>query len=242
VPALSATAIEAAARRLSGQLVATPILGGLRLPGFAVAADLRLKAELLQPGGALYWRGIQHFLLRQFGSSRGLWIVGPPRLAVVAAIAAASHRLPAVVQVTAGMTGASELRELGCELHEVRDAAASDEAERRRRGFAALPGLDDPDVAAGIATVGLELARELPSDCAAVFAAPPWVDAIGQGWAAGGRSSPVLPAASPVPSGLGAALRAGHRLEADEEGLAVLAAALAAAGDGSRVMGAVLSS
>lgn len=59
-----ADSIRAAAARLRGHVVATPLIGGLLLPGFAHAADVRIKPELLQPGGSAWYRGYLHLVLR----------------------------------------------------------------------------------------------------------------------------------------------------------------------------------
>src|SRR5215831_8268041 len=90
---ITAATLAAAAERLRGHVVATPLIGTPWLPG-ASLPDVRWKPELLQPGGSLWWRGYQHFLLRQLGRCAGLVYAGPPARLLAAALAAMQHRLP----------------------------------------------------------------------------------------------------------------------------------------------------
>jgi threonine dehydratase len=237
---LDPAAIQAAAVRLKGHLVATPLVGAVRLPGFAVGADLRLKPEVLQPGGSLWYRGSEHFLLRKLGACKGLTLCGDVRAMLATAVAAQEHRVPVEAFCealpAADLTG--QLRELGCAVRVVTGALAAAQAQQRREGTVMMPGPGDVDFDLGIATVGLELAQSLPAECARVFVAAAFASAVDSGLVAGGRVIPVVPAGADVPAGLGAALLAGHRLAGGDWGLSALAQALA---EGAGVMAVVLA-
>ena len=263
---LQAAAVAAAAGRLEGHLVATPLIGAVLLPGFTVPATLRVKAECLQSGGSLAFRGAKHHLLRQLGGNKGLVVHGSRREVLAGAVAAGSHRLPVVAVVigagggaagvaagvaagAAAAAGAAEpqgqvlvpedavdamLRQLGCEVVAVPTAEAARACAqelRQQRGYQVLPRLDGVDYALGIATLGLELARELPADIAAVVMAPADLAVVVEaGLRAGGCACPVRGVdadASALPEGLACAVRAGLRIECDAEGLAALAAVVA---------------
>ncbi len=222
--------VEAAVRRLRGHLVATPLIGGLRLPGFPVAGDLRLKPEVLQPGGSLWYRAALHFLQRQLGRCRGLLLTGPPASLRAQALAGLQHRLP-MVSFGPGLSGSelAELAALGCEHRSVPEAAADQAARehRQRSGFTLLPLAQDPDCRLGVATLGWELARDLPAACAQVLVPPGAGSGVEAGLRAGGHAAVVREVTdAAVPSGLAAALARGHGLVAGATGLAVLAAAL----------------
>src|SRR5262245_18243381 len=90
---ITAASLAAAAARLRGHVVATPLIGTPWLPG-ASLPDVRWKPELLQPGGSAWVRGYQHFLLRQMGRCAGLVYAGPSARLLAAALAAMQHRLP----------------------------------------------------------------------------------------------------------------------------------------------------
>jgi threonine dehydratase len=219
---VSPAEIAAAAERLRGHLVATPWIGALALPG---AAHLRLKPELLQPGGSIWYRGWLHWLLRQLGAVKGLVIepVAGARAAFAALLAADATRVECVVAAA----GAPELVALlHASGHERRlgEAAAPDLA--RRFGFRRLPPAEDRDVQAGLATAGLEIAREMPAGVEAIFVAPAAVaPAIESGLRAGGCGLPVRIAAAsvglPTPTA-----RLLLRLDAGPESLGALQAAI----------------
>lgn len=236
---LSPAAIAAAATRLRGQLVATPLIGGLWLPGFPCAADVRLKPELLQPGGAVWYRGACHFLLRQMGRCRGVAIRADGAVLRAAAMAARAHRMPllALVGVPPGPEEVSALEAADAAVRVVPVPAGSRPEPRELGGFTWLAGPADPDYALGLATVGLELARDLPAGCEVVLVAPGLGSAVAAGLSAGGRSLPVVEVPpGPPPEGLAAALAAGHRLHSDAAGCSVLAAALARQAEGVAVV------
>ena len=225
---LEDSAIEAAAQRLRGQLVATPLIGGLRLPGFQVPPDLRLKPELLQPGGAMRYRGTLHYLMRKLGQLKGLVLWGPPRQVLTDALAASTQRLPMTSFWESDPGDWSEqLQACGCAVEQAADPVAAARSHGEKTGFHLLPpDCVDPDFLLGLATVGLELALELPRDCALVVVSSTG-SGLQAGLRAGGHSARVEEVvASAATAGLQQALRTGHRLESDPEGLAALAWAL----------------
>lgn len=221
VPALSRTDVEAALRRLRGQLVATPIVGGLDLPGFAVPADLRLKAETLQPSGSLWFRGAMHWAMRQLGRHKGVRLDGSPRAMLALACAAREARIPAQTAPDAALAPplAAALAHFGCIVGAPLPAS----------GFVDPPGLASPDFVAGIASIALELLEDLPRDAQRVLVAPAALaGAVAAGAAAIGAPWQVLagPAHHPRAEELREVLLERHRLGCDLEGVAALAAAL----------------
>jgi threonine dehydratase len=223
--------VDAARRRLRGQLVATPLVSGLQLPGFAVPSDLRVKVEVLQPSGSIYFRGALHYLLRQLGAPLGLAAWGAERPVLAAARAAALLRLPCaafpVGEPSAPVRALLDL--LGCDVQPRPDAAqarAAAEHARASQGFQVMPGADHADYAAGLATAGAELAETLPAATEAVVVAPAELaPALAMGLAAGGmplRVQGVDVGAAPPLDALGPAVRVGLRVEVGRPSLAAL--------------------
>lgn len=159
--------VRAAAADLAGVAQRTPLLSA---PAIGSMADctLWLKAETLQRTGS--------FKLR--GAYRRLRTLPPETLAVVTASAgnhaqgvalAASHRgisATVVMPETAALPKIMATRAYGAEvvLHGTNydDAHAHAQELASNRGIPLIHPFDDPEVVAGQATVGLELAEELP--------------------------------------------------------------------------------
>jgi threonine dehydratase len=229
--------IEGARRRLRGLSVATPLIGGLTLPGFPCRPGLRVKLENLQLGGSLRFRGAMHALARRLGAPREAVAVGAFRSVLAEVCAAALQRVPvtAVLEVEVGPRERALLRAAGvaaCEVCAGPEAARARAAELRRgRGAFVFPGPGDPDFDLGIATVGLELAEEISAETDLVLVGPAaFAAAVGGGLRAGGRPIPTLGVEPPPPEELAAlrlAVRDGLRVDADDAGLAALAGALA---------------
>lgn len=221
VPPLQRADVEAALNRLRGQLVATPIVGGLDLPGFAVPADLRLKAESLQPSGSLWFRGAMHWAMRQLGRHKGVRVSGPPRAMLALACAAREARIAGQTAPDASLSPslAAALAHFGCLVGAPIPAS----------GFVDPPGLASPDFAAGIASIALELLDDLPRDTQRLLVAPAALaGAVAAGAAAIGAPWQVLggPAHHARAEELREVLLERHRLGCDLEGAAALAAAL----------------
>ncbi|MGE3173098.1 MAG: hypothetical protein AB7O97_10780 [Planctomycetota bacterium] len=223
--------VRAAATRLRGHLVASPLIGGVR-PGGDGDVDVRWKADILQPGASGWFRGYLHLLQRSFGALPGVSFAGPEHRLLAAALATRQHRLEllAFAALPPAPALADALRRLDVDVQVAGDPAAEAAAAQRRRGFLPLPGGEHPEVATGMATLGLELAADLPSDCRAVYAPPDWCDPVRAGLAAGGRTLPVievLPAEDPVAGDIAAAAASLHGVLLSPRGAAVLARALA---------------
>jgi len=222
--------LEAAAARLRGHLVQCPVIGDLCLPGLAVPAGLRLKAELLQPGGSLWYRGAQHWLLRQFGRWKGFCGDGCSAQQLMAwARAARDQRAQLAVRLPAG-TGdelRSDLAALGCSF--LPAVGADPSLGAVHAGYVPLPPSGEPDFLLGVATVALELAAELPDDVSLVVVAPAELAGavaagarmLGRGWQVQ-PAPPTHPRADDVRRGLSRH----HRLCTAPEGAAALAFAL----------------
>lgn len=190
--------LGAAADRLRGHLVRTPLVGGVQLPG--VARDgLVLKLELLQPGASAWFRGYLHWSLRQMGRSKGL-------------------------RFDPGVPGEAAAREVA-RLQRLPIAGLRDDGEAR--GFAELPGLDDPDVFVGTATLGQELAETLGSGVEALFVDAGFAPAVEAGLRAAGSDLAVRAVPCGSAPELVDPLAAAVRVVARPEELASLQAACA---------------
>lgn len=233
---IGAEEIRAAAMRLRGHVVATPLIGIAWPTGPVMANDVRCKPELLQPGGSGWYRGYLHWLLRSLGSLPGVLFAGPSRRLLAASLAARQHRLPLTVLLTEEPTVAEQkwLAGAGAEVEVCDEPRARAEELRRSRGLLLFPGADEVDVAAGLATIGLELAEGLPAECVAVHAPGCVAESVGAGLAAGGRDLTVRPCEeqpSAAHEELAEVLLGGHGLSPSPAGLAVLAAARTEAGE-----------
>jgi len=227
------TLIHAAARRLKGHLVATPVIGDLRLPGFEVSPAVRVKAECLQTGGSVWYRGYLHYLLQSLGRYKGLVLHGEPRVILAQALAGALHRLP-MVAVTAGLPAdiAALVGGTGCEVvvadsgttASIAQVAALAQQRASDTGFQLAGGIDDDAVHAGVATMGLELAEELPADVERVVLTDgSYSGAVAAGFAAAARECElVAPPTGQIPRGWRDAVAQGLHLAPSEPSLAAL--------------------
>ena len=160
--------IRAAAERLRGVTVRTPLLA---FPGAAAAAGppaLLIKPESLQPTGAFKLRGAYNAIASLAADSRPAGVVahssGNHGFAV--AYAAARLRLPAAIVVpeNAPTVKTDLIKSVGAELVAVAPTlAARIEASARIAndwGYAEIPPFDDRRVIAGQGTIGLEIAED----------------------------------------------------------------------------------
>lgn len=174
-----------------------------------------MKAECLQTAGSVWYRGYLHYLLRSLGRFKGIVLHGDDAMILAQAVAGGLHRLPMVAVCGPGQAAvAARVEEFGVEVERaagdvgggldggvtgVVAAIVTDVAQARARhdGFHFLPAAEESAVAVGLATLGLELAEQLPADVARVvvtsdaFAAP-----VRAGFDAAGRSCEVVVAAS----------------------------------------------
>ena len=224
------TPIHAAARRLTGHLVATPVIGDLRLPGFEVPPFVRVKAECLQTAGSVWYRGHVHHLLQSLGRYKGLVLHGEPRVILAQALAGLIHRLP-MVAVTAGLPApiATLVVGSGCEVVVSSDAAAVAAEKASATGFRLAAGIEDPSVHAGVATLGLELADELPADVSRVVVTDAsYAAAVSAGFDAAERECEVVTAPDgELIAGWRDAVAQGLRLVPDDRSVVALCQAVA---------------
>jgi threonine dehydratase len=197
------------------------LLGGSVLPGVVAPADLRLKLELLQPFGSPAFRGALHALLRALGGDSGLVASGPARRVFAALGAAQTLRLPARGFVVGAIPADLQAiaTECGFDVAHFADlgsAMAAADERRRATGASRAGDASDPEWAAGVATLGLELAATLPASVERVHVVADLVDAVAAGLSAGGRPIPVVPATERAPPTLTSAVTLGLRVVADE--------------------------
>ncbi len=200
---LRAEDIQSAAERLRGQTVHTPLIGDVMLsvpishdddPEYQIYPGPRIKAECLQTGGSVDHRGAVHFLLRQLGALKGLVITGEPHRLLACARAGQDHRLPMIAACWHPVPNHRRklIEACNCEVHdEVEEYGAAELA--RQKGYRVMPSVEDSDFALGVATLGLELGSELPSDLRKVYVAPEELGApIGAGLRAAGHPAVIV--------------------------------------------------
>lgn len=159
--------IEAAAARLAGQAVETPLLES---PALNDRLGLRVlvKPETLQRVGAFKFRGAFNRLSRIAPADRprGVVAFSSGNHAQGVALAARLLGMPAVIVMPADAPSVKveATRGYGAEvvfydrMTESREAIAARLAGER--GAAIVPAYDDPDIIAGQGVTGLELARQ----------------------------------------------------------------------------------
>jgi threonine dehydratase len=156
--------VEAAARRLQGVAVETPLL---RLP---LGDDLFVKPESLQRTGSFKFRGAYNALSSTPSERIEPGVVadssGNHAQGVAAAAALLGVRATIVMPENAAPVKVARTAAFGAEI--VRCANSSDERQRvaaelrEQRSLEYIPPFDDERIIAGQGTVGLELARALP--------------------------------------------------------------------------------
>jgi len=158
--------IEAAAARIRGVAVRTPILE----VGTAGAPSLALKCENLQPMGAFKIRGAYNFLAQLSEAARAAGVITYSSGNHGQAVALAAQRLgaPAVVVMpeTAPQVKVDGVRRYGGEVIVAGttslDRRARAEAEAAARGLTIVPPFDHPWIIAGAGTCGLEILDQCP--------------------------------------------------------------------------------
>ena len=159
--------IEAAAARLAGHAVETPLLES---PALNERLGLRVlvKAETLQRVGAFKFRGAYNRLsqIAPVDRPRGVVAFSSGNHAQGVALAARLLNMPAVIVMPADAPSVKveATRGYGAEvvffdrLTESREAIAARLAAAR--GAVIVPAFDDPDIIAGQGTAGLEMVRQ----------------------------------------------------------------------------------
>ena len=159
--------IEAAAERLSGQAVVTPLIESPTL-NERLGLRVLIKPETLQRVGAFKFRGAFNRLsqIAPADRPRGVVAFSSGNHAQGVALAARLLDMPAVIVMPADAPAVkvSATRGYGAEgvfydrVTESREAIAARLAGDR--GAVIVPAYDDPDIIAGQGTAGLELARQ----------------------------------------------------------------------------------
>jgi threonine dehydratase len=155
--------IEAAAQRVAGTAVRTPLL---RQPW--VSGELWLKPESLQQIGAFKIRGAYNAIaaLDDADRARGVVAYSSGNHAQAVAYSAHTFGIPAVIVVpdVAPRLKVDATRRWGAEVVEVpiAEQAPAALAIARERGLTLIPPFDHFDVIAGQGTIGLEIAADLP--------------------------------------------------------------------------------
>lgn len=160
---LSLADIRAAAGRIQPYVLRTPTLSGEALAG----ADVWLKAENLQWTGSFKVRGAVNAVLQLSPEQRqrGVITLSAGNHGIALARAAQSSATPCVVVVRedAAITKLQAIRRYGAEIVLTPVARWQErlEAEQRQRNLHLVHPFDDPAVAAGQGTVGLEILEAL---------------------------------------------------------------------------------
>jgi threonine dehydratase len=168
--------IVAAARRLAGRALVTPLLHDPGLDA-QLGGTLYVKAEALQRTGSFKFRGACNRIAQLTDAERAGGVVahssGNHAQAVAAAAAEAGVAATIVMPSdSAAAYKTARTRALGATVvgydRQTEDRAATAEAIARRTGATLVPPFDDPAIVAGQGTVGLEIANQ----CAAIGRLP----------------------------------------------------------------------
>ncbi|WP_410795996.1 threonine/serine dehydratase [Palleronia sp. LCG004] len=161
-------AIDAAARRLQGHARRTPLLSAPLLDEVAGRRVL-VKAECLQLTGSFKFRGAFSAIsaMDETTRNRGILAYSSGNHAQGVALAARMHGVPAtiVMPADAPATKLANTRAYGAEIvtydRHAEDREAIGETMARDRGLTLVRPYDEPDVIAGQASCGIEIAEEL---------------------------------------------------------------------------------
>lgn len=166
-PAITIADVEAAAERLRGVAVTTPLLENAQLNA-RVGGRVLLKAETLQRSGSFKFRGAYNRLNQLDAAQKQAGVVAWSSGNHAQGVAAAAQMLgvPATIVMPsdAPVLKIENTRGYGAEIRlydrltESREDIAMGIA--RERGAVTVPPFDDPHIMAGQGTVGLELARQ----------------------------------------------------------------------------------
>lgn len=167
--------IQAAAERLTGQAVVTPLLESAALSD-RLGGRIFVKPETLQLAGAFKFRGAYN-RLSQFTDAekaRGVVAFSSGNHAQGVALAADRLGMPALIVMPADAPSVKveATRGFGAEIRffdrfkEDREAIAAEIAAER--GMIVVPSYDDPHIIAGQGTVGLEIVAQAEAAGAAL--------------------------------------------------------------------------
>ena len=161
--------LEQAAATLNGVVVRTPLLRDETLSA-QLGADIRVKPEMLQRGGAFKLRGAYNFLAKLQPAERARGVIAPSsgNHAQAVALAAKLFGIKATVvmpeTVTAAKRGGAERLGARVVLAGTTTQHRMDRALEiaRDEGGVLVPPYDHPWIIAGQGTAGLEIAEDLP--------------------------------------------------------------------------------
>jgi threonine dehydratase len=163
---ITAADLDAAARTLKGVAVRTPLL-----PAEFLGAEVYLKPEMLQRGGAFKLRGAYNFLKQLDAHVLARGVVAPSSGNHAQAVALAAKLLgaPATVVMPTTVTSAKRggAERLGARV-ELAGTTTADRMARaleivQEEGATLVPPYDDPLIIAGQGTIGLEILEDLPA-------------------------------------------------------------------------------
>jgi threo-3-hydroxy-L-aspartate ammonia-lyase len=160
-------AVSAAAERISGMAVRTPLLSSPALDA-QVGGNVLLKAENLQRSGSFKFRGAYNRLaaLQPSESAAGVvaWSSGNHAQGVAAAAQILGIKAAIIMPSDAPEIKVENTRGYGAEVIFYDRYTESREeisyALARKRGAVVVPSFDDPYIIAGQGTVGLEIAEQ----------------------------------------------------------------------------------
>ncbi len=159
--------IEAAAARIAGTAVCTPLLR-LDLPG--LASEIYIKCESAQPIGSFKLRGAYNMIAQLAPSALARGVItyssGNHAQGVAYAARALDAKSVIVMPDNAPEVKIAATRALGAEVVFVGPASSARKAKAEELaaefGYSIIPPYDHPHIIAGQATCGLEIAAELP--------------------------------------------------------------------------------
>lgn len=157
--------IRAAEARLVGQARLTPLLNAPHLDQIA-GRRIFLKAECLQRTGSFKFRGGWSAVSALPAGTKGVIAYSSGNHAQGVALAAGLHDLPCVILMPADAPAIkiANTRAYGAEVitydRATTDRDALGDGLARARGLHLIKPFDDPQVIAGQATIGLEIARQ----------------------------------------------------------------------------------
>jgi len=165
--------IRAAAARIAGRVVRTPLIPYAGLANSAAAGraehPLWLKPESLQPTGAFKLRGAFNAILQRLDDARAHGVVthssGNHARAVAWVARELGLKATIVIPEGAPAVKVDAVRALGASVILVSPAERGTRASElaAEHGYVMIPPYDDPAIVAGQGTVGLEIIADLPA-------------------------------------------------------------------------------
>lgn len=218
--------LAAARRRVATVAVRTPLVASLPLSD-RLGVEVFLKLESIQPTGTFKVRGAASKILALTEEERARGVVTASTGNHGRAVAYVARRLgiPATVCVSSGVPAGklSALLDLNADREVVGDSQsqALDRAQEiaRDRGLTFVHPFDDPDVIAGQATIGVEIAEELPtvSTVLVPLSGGGLLAGVATGLEAAGSEAETVGVSMTRAPMMAMSLEAGHPIEVPEE-------------------------